>query len=274
MVYEMHAAESGKVTVTAAAATATPEPNTTNDSASLQLEVIGLGLSTEELFLGAQQVGTSGPVHALRVTNRAATAVVVQGIVLGGAPDFQIESDGCSGVSLAAGAACEVGLRFAPTAGGERTGTLTVSSSTPKVSAVSARLLGVGTLQSPTPDRSAPTIALAGVPHTLTPAALRSGFSIRVTPNEPSSLDVTLAGGARPGALASADPFDLRLFEEALPLAPGTRTIRVRPKKRLIGKIRKKTKVSLQVRATDAAGNVGSTAREIVVKPKKKKRRR
>ena len=47
--------------------------------------------------------------------------------------------------------------------------------------------------------------------------------------------------------------------------------MRVKPKAKLIGRIRGKVKLGLEVRATDAAGNSSALSRVIVVKPPKRR---
>jgi hypothetical protein len=120
-------------------------------------------------------------------------------------------------------------------------------------------------------DTTAPAIALAGVRRRMSFAAFLKGVAVRVTPSEPASLSGELLGAARKTKLAS---FTRTLARKSLPLAAGRRTLKLKPKKRLVGRPRKAFKVRLRVKATDAAGNVGTATRTIKVRPPAKKKKR
>ncbi|HEX4731492.1 MAG TPA: choice-of-anchor D domain-containing protein [Solirubrobacterales bacterium] len=79
---------------------------------------------------GAQAVGTSGGVQLFTFTNQSAVATELAGTTLGGEdPDqFRIARDGCSETSLAPGASCQVGVRFAPGEAGAKSATLRLGS--------------------------------------------------------------------------------------------------------------------------------------------------
>jgi hypothetical protein len=111
----------------------------------------------------------------------------------------------------------------------------------------------------------AASIGLAGVPKSISAKVFRKGFWVKVTPNEAAALEVELLGTARSGALASA--FDLRLFGRGLPVAAGTRSIRVKPRGKLLGRLSRKIKVQLVVTATDGSGNRSTASRKLTVKP-------
>ncbi len=259
---------SGLGSMTANFTTSTAESSTANNSATATIDVLALRLSEASLSFGSQVVGGIGPAKPLTVTNDAAIPVAISRVALAG-EDFVTSTDGCAGITLAVGASCQVAARFAPAALGDRTGSVTVESSTVGVSPVEASLTGTGTeVIQPVSDVTVPTLALAGVPKSIDARRFRKGFAVKVSPSEPVSLETELLGNARKGALASA--LELRLFGRSLPLAGGTRTIRVKPKGSLLGPLRRKLKVQLRVEATDAAGNRSTTTRSINVKPSRR----
>jgi hypothetical protein len=251
-------AQSGRATPQAQVTTETAESSVANNSASTFVDVLALVLAPELLAFSSQTVGVAGTARPLTLSNYAAVPIQVGGIQLAGA-DFAISTNGCTGTSLAPEAACQVALRFAPTALGDRTGTLIVSSSTTGVSPLAVPLTGTGI------DETAASLKLKGVPKTLASAKFKKGFSIKVTPSERVALDVALMGKARNGALASA--FDLQLFSRHVSGVTGTKTIKVKPKANLLGPMRKKFKVSLKVETTDAAGNRSTANRTIKITP-------
>jgi hypothetical protein len=113
-------------------------------------------------------------------------------------------------------------------------------------------------------DTSAPTIVLSGVKRKMSFAAFLKGVAAKVTPSEPASLTGELLGPAKKSKLAS---LTRTLAKKSLPLAGGQRTLKLKPKKRLLGRPSKVFKVRLRVTATDAAGNAGTATKTIKVKP-------
>jgi virginiamycin B lyase len=85
--------------------------------------------SATSLAFGAQPLGTIGAPQTLSIQNIAPTPRPIDDVQISGdgADDFLITSQGCTRTPLAAGAACTVRVRFAPSATGERTATLTLS---------------------------------------------------------------------------------------------------------------------------------------------------
>jgi len=77
------------------------------------------------LSFSGQQVGTTGAVQIVTLTNAGNTALSVSGIQVTG--DFA-QTNNCS-ASLAPGSSCAINITFTPTASGTRSGTLTVSDS-------------------------------------------------------------------------------------------------------------------------------------------------
>lgn len=98
----------------------------TGQSAAALLE----GSATSFSF-GAVTVGTSSATQDLLVTNIGLATSGTIAVALSGANagDFAIVSDDCTASALTSGSDCTVSLQFAPTAGGSRSATLTVSAS-------------------------------------------------------------------------------------------------------------------------------------------------
>ena len=83
---------------------------------------------------GTATVGTTSSPLEARLRNNGAGFLAVSGSAsvgggAGGASDWPIAADGCNGQTLRAGESCGVSVRFAPTATGDRSATLTVPTS-------------------------------------------------------------------------------------------------------------------------------------------------
>jgi hypothetical protein len=85
-------------------------------------------LSASSLPFGTVLEGNTSAAKLVTLTNNEKTALTFTSIATTG--DFAIASNTC-GTSVAAGAACKVGVTFSPTATGALTGTLTFSDSAP-----------------------------------------------------------------------------------------------------------------------------------------------
>ncbi len=88
---------------------------------SLLQPAISLGPSS--LSFAAQAVATLSATQTVTLTSTGNTPVTINSLVVSG--DF-VESDTCSGQSIAVGATCTIQVVFAPAATGARTGLLTV----------------------------------------------------------------------------------------------------------------------------------------------------
>ena len=124
------------------------------------------------------------------------------------------------------------------------------------------------------PDKAPPAIALAGVKARMSFAAFLKGVTARVTPSEAASIRGELLGAAkkakpRPRRLAS---FTRVLATASLPLAAGQRSLKLKPKKKKVGRPAKAFRVRLRITATDAAGNAAATTATIRVSAPKKRR--
>jgi Abnormal spindle-like microcephaly-assoc'd, ASPM-SPD-2-Hydin len=78
-------------------------------------------------------VGTTSGTRTATVTNAGAATLKFSAVTLTGrdVKDFRIVADGCTGVSVAPGTTCSVGVRFAPTTAGTRVANLRFTDNTP-----------------------------------------------------------------------------------------------------------------------------------------------
>jgi hypothetical protein len=160
------------------------------------------------LSFGSEQIGTVSASQAVTVTNAGASSVSIDGIDVVG--DF-VQTTSCSD-SLGLGANCNVMVAFAPTAGGDNAGTLTVmSDGYPLV----VQLTGVAPI---TAEISAdPTSVVAGTATTLqwdaspgasctaTGGATGDGWEGNLPPSGSQSVTETSAGTYQYGLSCHAD---------------------------------------------------------------------
>jgi hypothetical protein len=150
-----------------------------------QIAVTGTGVdpghptaSPSSHSFGSQQVGTSGGIQVFTFTNEGSVASELSGATLGGEDrdQFRIARDGCSETSLAPGASCQVGVRFAPDEAGGKSATLRVGNPT---GVATAALSGFAEGAAATAAKSAAKLRvrlrLAGRPLHLSGADLRVG---------------------------------------------------------------------------------------------------
>jgi hypothetical protein len=125
-------------------------------------------------------VGSVSAGQIVTVTNNSASAVAVNSITFTG--DFS-DATTCT-ASLAVGTNCTINVKFAPSVGGTRTGTLTVNLST---GTLTVSLTGTGSSGSQTP-------ALTLSPSTIT---FNNGYTIGDNPTQ--TITVTNNSGAPVG---------------------------------------------------------------------------
>ncbi len=87
-----------------------------------------ISLSPASIAFGTQQVGTGSASVTLTVTNSGNADLHVTSVVTSG--DF-LAADACVGTTIAPGASCTVNVAFAPTATGQRSGSLTIYGDVP-----------------------------------------------------------------------------------------------------------------------------------------------
>jgi len=83
-----------------------------------------LGISPTSVTFPSQYVGSSAPSQSITLTNSGNAALAITNMSVS-VSDFSVQNT--CGSSIAPGANCSIGLSFAPTVGGARTGTLTIT---------------------------------------------------------------------------------------------------------------------------------------------------
>ncbi|MFC1411374.1 discoidin domain-containing protein [Streptacidiphilus sp. N1-12] len=104
--------------------------------------------SPTSVDFGSQNTGTTSAARTVTLSNSGGSAATLSSVTASG--DFA-RSGGSCGSSLAAGASCTVGVVFAPTAAGARSGTLTVAGGSGQ-SPLTVALSGTGTTPSGNPN--------------------------------------------------------------------------------------------------------------------------
>lgn len=104
-----------------------------------------VSLTPSSLSFPSQDVGTTSAAQSITVTNTGGSGLFVNSARTGGtnALDFTQVADGCSGITLAAGATCSVSITFSPTSGGTRSATFTLTDNAAN-SPQSAPITGAG----------------------------------------------------------------------------------------------------------------------------------
>ena len=125
------------------------------------------------------------------------------------------------------------------------------------------------------PDTTAPRLTLTGIPRSITRAKLlKSGLSVRVASSEAAGLRGELQATARRGAVAeprarAAGPrYALTLATKVLPLARGSRTLKLRPSAALFGRPRGTVTLRVRVEGRDVSANRGTVTRTLKVRPR------
>jgi Abnormal spindle-like microcephaly-assoc'd, ASPM-SPD-2-Hydin len=108
-------------------------------------------LTPSSLTFAAQDLGTTSAPQSITVANTGNASLFINSAQVKGANplDFTAVSDGCSGLTLAAGAGCTMSITFKPTNTGTRSATLIVTDNAPN-SPQTASITGTGTGTTPT----------------------------------------------------------------------------------------------------------------------------
>jgi hypothetical protein len=113
------------------------------------------------------------------------------------------------------------------------------------------------------PDTTAPKLTLKAPPSTTLASLTSKGVKATITSSEAAKLDVSLEGTPKTAVLSAA--YGLTLASKSLS-ATGTKSVTLKPSRKLVGKPRRAFKVRIKVVATDAAGNRSTTTRTVTVK--------
>ena len=108
-------------------------------------------LTPSSLTFAAQDLDTTSAPQSITVANTGNASLFINSAQVKGANplDFTAVSDGCSGLTLAAGASCTMSITFKPTNTGTRSATLIVTDNAPN-SPQTASITGTGTGTTPT----------------------------------------------------------------------------------------------------------------------------
>lgn len=131
-----------------------------------------VSLSARSLSFSSQVVGAPGASQTLTLTNSGQAALGISGLRTSG--DFS-QTSNC-GSSIGPGANCQITVTFSPTAGGTRSGTLTIVDTAPG---------------------SPQTIELAGIGADFSVAAPNSTITVRAGQTATYTLSITAIGGFR-----------------------------------------------------------------------------
>jgi hypothetical protein len=244
-----------------------------SNAPSISITLIGTGIQTEltpgpaALDFGSRDVGgdPSAPL-ASGVTNTGSQAVTLTGVTLGGADAGQFArladggGDCAAGTVLAAGQACTVRARFAPTATGDKAAAVTVASN---AADVHVGLTGAGTQPSASAASASSNAGGSGSSGMAPGLAPTGGGTVPLLPPALSvgSSRLTLGRGGR---------VPLRLTCAAAQACAGT--VDVRPAGAIAAKAKRRARVTLgRARVSVPAGatrtvvlHLGAKARRIV----------
>jgi Beta-propeller repeat len=187
--------------------------NPPNDTTVIALSGGGTpnaSFSPTALLFGPQAVGTSSAPQTITVTNPFGNDLTFSSIVVSG--DFNA-SNTCSGILKGGGnpkSSCTIQVSFVPTAGGQRSGTITLLSTPDNVTTVIA-LAGTGVA----PDFSMATASGGSATATVT-AGQTATYSLSLTPSGNFSGTVALTcTGAPATTTCTANPASVNLSGSA-----------------------------------------------------------
>ncbi len=111
----------------------------------------GMSVTPTSIAFGSVTVGSSSANNTVTVTSTGTATLTVSSVTVGGSHpgDFPKSSDGCSGASLSPGFSCTFQVRFAPSATGSRSATVSISGNA-GTATVSLSGTGVGDTTPPT----------------------------------------------------------------------------------------------------------------------------
>jgi hypothetical protein len=177
-----------------------------------------VSFSPTSLTFGAQAIGTTSPPQSITVTNTGNASLFINSAATRGANplDFTQVSDGCSGLTLAAGASCTVSITFSPTASGARSATFILTDNAAN-SPQTVPITGTGTGQNP-------PLAIDSRFFTCASGVCDVGAGQNVFVNNFFTTTFSASGGAAPYTWSGQVPAGLTLRPSGLLL--GARSVR------------------------------------------------
>jgi hypothetical protein len=132
------------------------------------------------IAFAAQPQGSVSAPQTITVSNTGAAPLLLSGVTLAGADsdDFIVSEDGCLG-PLAETASCDLLVRFAPTATGPRSATLSVASNDP-ASPASVSLSGIASALLPGPQGQSGASGAPGPAGASSVASPEEGLKVRL----------------------------------------------------------------------------------------------
>lgn len=122
-----------------------------------------IAVTPETLSFGTVAIGASSDPQPVVVANNGGNGLLINSttVTAGAASFFSIASDNCTGTTLDPGASCRVTVVFTPTAAGQQTETLAISSNDPDAAMVYIPLSGTG-VEPESDNTTCPATALLG----------------------------------------------------------------------------------------------------------------
>ena len=180
-------------------------------------------LTPTSLTFAAQAIGTTSAPQSITVTNTGSAGLFINSAAVPNTLDFTEVSDGCSGLTLAAGTSCSVSITFSPTLAGTRTAAFTLTDNAAN-SPQTAPLTGGGT-------GTNPALAIDSRFFACTGSVCDVGAGQNVFVNNFFTTTFTATGGTPPYRWSGQPPAGLTLRPSGLllgaPTARGTSTFLV-----------------------------------------------
>jgi len=177
------------------------------------------------LTFGAQAIGTTSAPQSITIANTGNASLFINSAATRGANplDFTQVSDGCSGLTLAAGASCSVSITFSPTATGTRSATFILTDNAAN-SPQTVPITGTGT-------GTNPPLAIDSRFFTCANGVCDVGAGQNVFVNNFFTTTFTASGGTAPYTWSGQAPAGLTLRPSGLllgaPTVKGTSTFTV-----------------------------------------------
>ena len=113
------------------------------------------------------------------------------------------------------------------------------------------------------PDTKAPATTIKAPPSTTQFSLGSKGVKATITVSEAAKLEVSLEGTPSTAVLSAA--YGLTLASKTVNNASGTKSVTLKPSRKLVGRPRRAFKVRIKVVATDAAGSRSTATRTLTV---------